>query len=274
MRVFQLQASEDGTACRATGVNQLGAVFSVLANHATRVNGTIEYTFTYSQTLRLMNFGDVIEVHYMTGTLDGDGKIISGRWGYKEDDQPDSFILWRDVPLTTLICRPHPEEFKKDRVKALWKYALTAAHNEARRNLFSWSYIKERRDIRREFLELRRLENEDDDIVMSPKYLQRLGAIHGMSTKDDMRWFYLFYERQNSISWCICKYCIVVTIPSDVLGTESRLCIVQTGGFAMLAAPFPSVALASSACSAGLMIHSTFATNENALVVPSRAHAS
>ncbi|PIL33322.1 hypothetical protein GSI_04773 [Ganoderma sinense ZZ0214-1] len=181
MRVFHLHASQDGTSCEARGVNPLGGIFTLSVEHATRVSdGKTEYTFTHSQVLRL-TVSDSISVHYMTGTLDEDGKKLSGRWGYDKDDQPHAFTLWREVEPVKIANRPHPEEFKKDKVKALWKYALTVVHNEVRRRLFSWSYIKERRDVRRKFLKLA----PKGDSGMSSKRWRHLGALHRMLTADD-----------------------------------------------------------------------------------------
>ena len=76
-------------------------------------------------------------------------------------------------------------------MKALWKYALTAIHNQVRRRFFSWSYRKARRDMRKEYLELLlkevdgRLTNED---------LERFSVLDHRSTFDDVRCFYVLQD--------------------------------------------------------------------------------
>ena len=83
-------------------------------------------------------------------------------------------------------------------MKALWKYAITAALNGARRKMFSWSYIKERRDIRLEYLELAQKEAEG---TLTSEDVDRFGVLDQWSTFDDVRCFYVLQDiRQRSVT--------------------------------------------------------------------------
>ncbi|KAM5533055.1 hypothetical protein V8D89_013270 [Ganoderma adspersum] len=121
----------------ASAVAVNGTDYNVHCDYTARDDGTVEYSFTQTYAARIPKM-------YWTGTLTDDGGTLSGRWGYKKEDQPHTFVYKR-TPLEVLVDRPLPEEFTKNRVKALWSYALTAIHNQVRRQLFSWSYLVEHR---------------------------------------------------------------------------------------------------------------------------------
>lgn len=63
-------------------------------------------------------------------------------------------IIFRQIPPHLMALRPTPLEFDDNRCRALWKFALTSAVQFVRKKSWSWSYFKERRDIRNRFLEL------------------------------------------------------------------------------------------------------------------------
>ncbi|KAM5533024.1 hypothetical protein V8D89_013292 [Ganoderma adspersum] len=131
MMTFCLHASVDHTTYEASAILACGTYFNVLGTYTAQIDGTVAYTFTQAYVAQ-------IQTRYFTGALVDDGATLSGNWGYGKDHQPYTFVL---------VDRPHPQEFTKNRVKALWKYALTATHNQVRRQLFSWSCLKARRDL-------------------------------------------------------------------------------------------------------------------------------
>lgn len=191
----------------ASSVDASGADYKIIGNYVTKQDGQVEYSFALIyDTLRR-------KTTYWTGTLEGGGKTatFSGKWGYDKDDQPHVFVFKR-VPPEVLVGRPHPREFSESRAKALWKYAVTAIGNQVRRRLFGWSYLKERRDIREEYLKLLRKEEHSevvDDWAYSkvrqdvrkehrkdqdPEVTKRLSALHHQSTFDDVRCFHVLRD--------------------------------------------------------------------------------
>ncbi|KAI0661089.1 hypothetical protein C8Q70DRAFT_911215 [Cubamyces menziesii] len=197
---FCFHASADANTYEASDVAAHGTGYTVHGGYIKKDDGTVEYNFSRTYMARLRQ-------SYFTGTLDGDGERLSGSWGYSETEKPYRFMFWKNVPPETLIARPPPSEFEENKTKALWKYALTAAHNEARRKLFSWSYIKERRAIRKEYLEL--LERETDDLNTTTDF-DRFAVLERTSTCEDVRRFYVsrdYHQRPVPTHFARCDAC-------------------------------------------------------------------
>ena len=184
MITFYLHASVDPRTYGASAIGAKGTDYNILGDYTTKDDGSVEYAFTQTYVAR-------IPKTYWTGTLEDDGQTLSGRWGYEKDDQQWTFVFKR-VPPEILIDRPHPMEFAENRVKALWKYALTATHNQVRRRLFSWSYLAQRRDQRKEYLAL--LLKETDSGQLPPEDSARASALMQRATFDDVRCFYIVQE--------------------------------------------------------------------------------
>lgn len=184
MITFFLHASiEWPLAYEASSVDANGTMYDILGHCITKGNGTIEYSFTRTYVARSKKT-------YWTGTLEDDRETLTGKWGYAEDDQPWGFVFKR-VPPEVFVDRPHPKEFSENRVKTLWKYALTAIHNQVRRSLFSWSYLKERRDMRKEYLELLLKEANDR---LTDEDMERFSRLGQRLAFDDVGFFYIIYD--------------------------------------------------------------------------------
>ncbi|KAI0656679.1 hypothetical protein C8Q70DRAFT_329793 [Cubamyces menziesii] len=114
---------------------------------------------TFTATL---DFGGSRTWH-LTGTFDSDRQSITGRWtlGNEHPENPDYFYLTRLSP-EILCARPPPWEFNKNKTKALWRFALTYAREQAKRRL-SWKYIKAYIDRRKRYVELLLKEEDLDD---------------------------------------------------------------------------------------------------------------
>ncbi len=189
MATFCFHASMDHKTYEASSVGANGTTYNILGEYTTKDDGTVEYSFARTYVARLKKT-------YWTGTLENDGETLTGKYGYAKDDQPWTFVLKR-VPPEVLIDRPHPKEFTENRIKAFWKYALTATHNQVRRRLFSWSYLKARRDVRKEYLEL--LLKEADGRLTDEDF-KRFSALDHHSTFDDVRCFYVLQDyRQRAV---------------------------------------------------------------------------
>ena len=180
MMSFCLHASMDHKTCEASALCATGTDYNILGEYTTKDDGTVGYAITQTYVAR-------IPKTYWTVTLTDDGETLSGKWGYEKDDQPHT-VIYKRIPPEVLVDRPHPKEFAENRVKALWKFAATAVRNQVRRGMFSWSYLKERRDVRREYLDL--LLKEMDDQLTKADFA-RFSALDHRSTFDDVRAFYV-----------------------------------------------------------------------------------
>ncbi|KAI0767714.1 hypothetical protein C8Q74DRAFT_1203793 [Fomes fomentarius] len=200
MTTFCFHASTDKTTYETSGVAAHGTGFTILGQYTTNDEGQVEYRFSRTYAARL---GQT----YLRGTLDEDGTTLSGSWGYSEDKMPYEFWFKRTEP-EILVARPPPAEFKANRIRALWDYALTYARSRAQRTLWSWSYFKQRRDKRHEYLEL--LEREADGL-QPDEDLDRFAYLERTSTYDDIRWFYVlqdYRQRPKPIHFgIVCDHC-------------------------------------------------------------------
>lgn len=180
---FSFCASADHSSYEASDTAAHGTTYTILGGYKKMEDGSVEYHFKRTYSARLKKT-------YFKGTLEDDGETLSGSWGYEEDDKPYRFIFKR-IPPEVLIARPPLQEFEDNKIRALWKYALTAVHNEVRRKMFSWSFLKERRDIRKEYLEL--LERETDSASTSVD-LDRFAVLDRTATCEDIRTFYVLKD--------------------------------------------------------------------------------
>ncbi|KAI0767749.1 hypothetical protein C8Q74DRAFT_1318273 [Fomes fomentarius] len=156
MRTWCFHASAERNVYEASDISWRGVSFTVFGGHTTDSDGTVVYHFSAVFT------GRVASTFHFRVTLDEDGTTLSGMWGTSEDHLVYEFWLKRTRP-DILVARLPPADFRENKVGALWKYALTYAHNHARRRLWSWSYFKQRRDLQTKYLELleRALDNDD-----------------------------------------------------------------------------------------------------------------
>ncbi|KAI9068321.1 hypothetical protein FKP32DRAFT_1754486 [Trametes sanguinea] len=188
MLSFSFHASADHATYEASAVTDSASRFTIFGGYTHGRAGAIEYTFSITHLPQTPTF-------YCLGTIDADGRKLSGRCGPDKDDMPHTFQFFKSIPPEVIIARPPPLEFEASRVRALWKYALTAALNQARRKMFSWSYLRERRALRQEYQEL--LEH---DVTMLPSDTRRRRWLDMLITYEDMRALHVLHTlRQPQI---------------------------------------------------------------------------
>ncbi|TFK86599.1 hypothetical protein K466DRAFT_587082 [Polyporus arcularius HHB13444] len=189
MATWCFHASADHGSYEASSVGASGTTLTLLGGYRTKGDGTIEYSFSRTHAARLRKA-------YFVGTLDEDQMTLSGKWGHSLEEMDYTFWYKRNVATEILVARPPPAEFEENRIRALWNYALTYSRDEARRKLYSWSYFKERRNMRKEYLEL--LEREADDLS-TDQDIDRFVYLDRKNTYDDVRCFYFLQNyRQRS----------------------------------------------------------------------------
>ncbi|KAJ3011250.1 hypothetical protein NUW54_g2238 [Trametes sanguinea] len=86
--------------------------------------------------------------------LDDDGVTLSGRLLDLFWPASRQVVMKKGPPPEVMVFYPSPAEFSRDKVKALWRFALDAILYDVRRRLFSWAFIKKRKDHRRRFVSL------------------------------------------------------------------------------------------------------------------------
>ncbi|KAI8975832.1 hypothetical protein BD414DRAFT_497057 [Trametes punicea] len=202
MLSFCWHASTDHITYHASALTAAGTRYTINGGYEVKEDGSIQYNFSRVHAL------SSLRTTYFTGVLDEDGGRLSGSWGYEEDDKPYPFLFFKHLSPDYIIARPPPAAFDENRVRALWRYALTAVRNEVRRKMLSWSVIQERRRIKEEYFEL--LRREEDDTLTSGD-LDRFAVLDGTNTYDDIRSFYVLNDyRQAPVLWhygVICDAC-------------------------------------------------------------------
>ncbi|KAJ7177952.1 hypothetical protein C8R46DRAFT_667658 [Mycena filopes] len=110
--------------------------------------GTVSFTWQRSFPVRFAT-------QYFAGTWNAATDTLTGKYGLAEDPTTHggAFVFKRLTPEHTRFT-PSPAELEENKSRALWAFAIGAVLNDLRRNRWSWSFFKERRDNRQRFLEL------------------------------------------------------------------------------------------------------------------------
>ncbi|CAK5278366.1 unnamed protein product [Mycena citricolor] len=127
------------------------------SDRANNADFTIEGQCDLS-TLRInfkRSFRARLQAQYYHGTWDPEAEILSGSAGFTDDPEDDvvTFVFRRLSPRYMAMA-PTPAELQANRPRALWRFAIEAVLEDIRRERWSWSYFKERRNRRLRFLEL------------------------------------------------------------------------------------------------------------------------
>ncbi|PCH42594.1 hypothetical protein WOLCODRAFT_102390 [Wolfiporia cocos MD-104 SS10] len=136
---------------RATGSesgNVLGTGFTIAGEYSRGPDGRNIYVFT----VHLVGPFPTYASHDLTITLRGQlndlGSALTGEWNIKNQGTMNGwFLLSRNTP-EVLACRPAPIDYRENKPRALWRYAIRAAIQEVSRRRLSWTLCQRRRDIR------------------------------------------------------------------------------------------------------------------------------
>ncbi|EED85032.1 predicted protein [Postia placenta Mad-698-R] len=117
--------------------------FKLAGDIVSEADGKVTYQF------RLIVPFHGISVKY-DGTLNEDGNMLSGEYSL---GVLRAFSLSR-MPAEVLICRPSPMELQSDKIRALWRFALTAVQEQVARRRYTWKFLAKRRDLRHRYMDL------------------------------------------------------------------------------------------------------------------------
>ena len=162
MLSFLIRPSTNQGEYEAYGTCADGTMFKIFGGYERKDDGSVSYSFTL-KPVQWDGSDSAWDEGFFAGTVKDDGMTLSGLWGYSEGDRRYKFLFKRGIDPNVLVARPRPEDFERDRIRALWDYARTAARNEARRKLFPWSFMTERIAMRREYLALLSREDSSSD---------------------------------------------------------------------------------------------------------------
>ena len=175
MLTFYIRPSTTHGEYEASDANVHGTRFKIFGRYERKDDGSVRYSFS----LNLVQWdgrdrNSASKDAFFLGTLQDDGMTLSGSWGYGKDSQDQRYhFLFKRIDPNVLVARPPPEDFKRDRMKALWNYALTAARNEARRKLDPWSFTKERLHMMEQYQLLSQAAPSRDSLAALQRILAR-----------------------------------------------------------------------------------------------------
>ncbi|KAH9838710.1 uncharacterized protein C8Q71DRAFT_752552 [Rhodofomes roseus] len=126
-----------------------GITFTLGGNAETTAHGETYYTLHLSSTFQAY----IVELR---GKMSKSPTLIEGVWGGvgKEATHTEvgPFVLTRMTP-EVLSCRPAPWKFEQNRIRALWRFALSATRQQVLRSTYSWKFFKQRRTARLRYVE-------------------------------------------------------------------------------------------------------------------------
>ena len=143
-------APDKDQAFRASGVDYDSDAYVLEGTYSTSANGVIEVEFQ-------ITYESGIAQEFYKGHVDEAGSLV-GYQGFSaenvtEENHASQFIVRRISP-DIMVHRPSPMEFTENKALALWKFARDAILHQIRREMWSWSYFRNRRDIMRRYVEL------------------------------------------------------------------------------------------------------------------------
>ena len=130
-------------------------------------------------------------IKYLSGKLDILEGSITGTWGDKEDVSKHTgvFVLKR-TPGHILRFRPALSILSENKPKALWDYAIRASLHLVRKRRWSWSFFKERREIRRRYIDLA-MRDDGFGHPCSPEEKKELAKAVQLLSATDARFYHL-----------------------------------------------------------------------------------
>lgn len=155
--------------------------------------GTASLTFQRSFPARL-------PIQFYSGTWNAAAETITGTFGFEENAAKHGgrFVLKRVRP-ESMCFWPAPVQLEANKARALWGFAIAAVRDGVRRDRWSWSFFKERRDNRRRFIELYIRSNESSTQFGTPlngAERQELLQIKKTFTAADSRFYHSLAEQQ------------------------------------------------------------------------------
>ncbi|KAK7683622.1 hypothetical protein QCA50_013460 [Cerrena zonata] len=141
---------ENDYAFRASGVDYDLDSYVLEGTYSISDDGVVEVDFQ-------ITYESGSPQEYYKGRIDEKGSLI-GFKGFSpdnvtEDNYASRFIV-RRIPPDIMVHRPSPMEFEENAPRALWRFARDTIMMQTRRKMWSWSYFRGRRDLRRRYVEL------------------------------------------------------------------------------------------------------------------------
>jgi hypothetical protein len=92
---------------------------------------------------------------YFNGSFDPERDALTGVWGPSAElESPIGKMEFRRIPPCYLTVYPSIKEYRDNKPRALWRFAIAAVRNSIRRDHWTWSYFSQRRNDRKTVVSL------------------------------------------------------------------------------------------------------------------------
>ncbi|KAI0666577.1 hypothetical protein C8Q78DRAFT_1058203 [Trametes maxima] len=170
-----------------------GGVAYTITGRCEMADGRVEYVL-------YLVYVHTHKPRFIRGHLSEDGYSISGVWGFSEDALENDVYYTRLSP-ETLSARPSPQEFRTNRLSALWRFALTATRRQVRLRTprLAWRYLKEFNDKKNLMVRFLLQEGSVREMArMAEKNMPTFWTVYHELTYDEVRFVVAVVKLQQT----------------------------------------------------------------------------
>lgn len=137
---------------------------------------------------------------YFVGSWNEATDALTGTWGLDADPHThDGIFFFKRMTPEFLCWLPAPVEFKVNKARALWSFAISAVCYGVRKRRWSWSFFRERMDNRKRFIELY-IRNTKFGKPLNADEETELGRLKKTFTTADSRFYHSLAEHQIRVT--------------------------------------------------------------------------
>lgn len=210
MTSFYAHAStQDGQDFESSGPFHNNA-YTMTGKYDQDCDGIISVTF-------VIRYVQEYDTKYFAGHILPDGSLVGTQgWDENWSEHPNRFILKR-MPAENMCHRPSPSEFRKNKPRALWKFATRAVRAQVLQRMWSWKHFAERRDVRNNYIELDMRVSHYGRPLDDTEVQTRRQARQAMTIRDSSFYSSIYdhlYRIMPSHAYVLhCFACIFLTLP-------------------------------------------------------------
>jgi hypothetical protein len=138
---------------------------------------------------------------FFSGRLDPERDALTGIWGLSAElKSPKGKMEFRRILPSHLTLYPSIKEFRDNKPRALWRFAIAAVRNDIRRGHWAWPYFSQRRDDRKTIVPLL-VRSRWFGPPLSAEETRMLHAITRRLTSADACFYYSKVDHIRAYTW-------------------------------------------------------------------------
>jgi hypothetical protein len=134
----------------AKGVGEIKAdAWSLKGRYTITGSWSKDETGVIQIKLKMTFLAVTLDPKFFNGQFDAERDALTGVWGSSADlENSTEKMECRRIAPHYLAVYPNMKELSGDKVRSLWRFAISAVRNDIRRNHWLWAYFSQRRDDR------------------------------------------------------------------------------------------------------------------------------